>query len=281
MIPLYRGLDRAALDREYSPSLAAGGDITPYLRRYAALSEIATRLPGFRPGIPYGEHPDEVFDLFVPAGPGPWPVHVFIHGGYWQAMNQRDFAFIAPAFLKRGVAFASLNYTIAPAASIGDMIDQCRRAIARIAADAGRLGIDPGRITLSGHSAGAHLAAMTLSEIVERALLISGIYDLEPIRLSYVDAPLRLTPADVAAWSPLGLDLPARCPVAVAWGEHDTAEFRRQSRSFAERLAESGRAVSSAEFTGLNHFDILFEFLEDDSRLIGLALGPTGSAAFR
>jgi arylformamidase len=278
---VYRDFDQAELDREYSPSSAAGGEIGRYLGRYAALSAETAGSAGFRPDVSYGDHPDEVLDLFAPAGSGPAPLHVFIHGGYWQALGQRDFAFIGPAFQRRGVAFASLNYTLAPAASIGEMIGQCRRAVAWLFRNAAGLGVDPARLTISGHSAGAHLCAMLLATdwqalglppvIINGALLISGIYDLEPIRLSYVDGPLRLTPEDAAAWSPMLLDLPFRGPVAVVWGEHDTAEFRRQSRDFADRLSTHVCAVGREEFPGLNHFDILFDFIADDSRLMALA----------
>ena len=278
---IYRDFDQAELDREYSPSSAASGDIGGYLRRYAALSAEAAGSPGFLPGVSYGDHPDEVLDLLTAADGGPAPLHVFIHGGYWQALGQRDFAFIGPAFRRRGVAFASLNYTLAPAASIGEMIGQCRRALVWLFRNATGLGVDPARLTISGHSAGAHLCAMLLAtdwpalglppDIIKGALLISGIYDLEPIRLSYVDLPLRLTAEDVAAWSPMLLDLPYRGPVTVVWGENDTAEFRRQSRDFAERLSTPARAVGRDEFSGLNHFDIVFDFIADDSRLMALA----------
>jgi arylformamidase len=276
---LYRQFDRAALDREYSPSLAAGGDAQPWIDRYARLSQEVCALPGFIADIAYGEHPDEILDLFLPPGHGPWPLHVFIHGGYWQSLTQRDFAFIGPSLQRRGAAFASLNYTVAPAASIGRMIDQCGRAMRFLSENAAGFGLDPGRMTVSGHSAGAHLAAMLLADPVTRdliagALLISGVYDLEPIRLSYVDAPLHLTADDVAAWSPMLIPVSPEAPCAIVWGERDTGEFRRQSRDFADKLSASGRPVRRMEFAGRNHFDIVLEFLHDDSRLAELALRP-------
>ena len=136
--PLYRQFDRADLDREYSPSLLTGGKFESDLADYARLSARLPGVVGFMPDIAYGDHPDEILDLLLPPGTGPWPLHIFIHGGYWQAHSQRDFAFIGPAFQKRGVAYASLNYTIAPAATIGAMIAQCRRAVAWLHANAAR-----------------------------------------------------------------------------------------------------------------------------------------------
>ncbi|HXH01929.1 MAG TPA: alpha/beta hydrolase [Candidatus Competibacteraceae bacterium] len=282
MTAIYRGFDRAALDREYSPSSRVGGDIEPYLRRYAELSEQARAQPGARPGLAYGEHPDEVLDLFLPQDDGPWPLHVFIHGGYWQALSQRDSGFMAPMFQSQGVACAALNYTLAPAASIGEMIGQCRRALAWLYRHAAKLGIDRARIAVSGHSAGAHLLAMLLAtdwtrlglpaDLIKGALLISGIYDLEPIRLSYVDAPLGLTAQQVAAWSPQYLEMHVRCPVAVVWGANETDEFKRQSRAFAARLAAAGLPVEAREYAGLNHFDIVLELCRTESELSRWAL---------
>jgi arylformamidase len=286
MPALYRGLDRRALDLEYSPSAKARDGLQPYLDRYAALSREAVSGEGVLADLRFGADPDEVLDLFVPAGEGPWPLQVFIHGGFWQALSQRDFAFIGPVFRRRGVAFATINYTIAPAATIGEMTAQCARALGWLHANAGRWQLDPTRITISGHSAGAHLCAMLLSgdwaaeglprDAIKRALLISGVYDLEPIRLSYVDEPLRLSEAQVAAWSPIRLEPFADCPIVLIWGEYDTDEFKRQSRDYTDWLRRHERDVNSSEFASYNHFDILLEFLGARSRLLDAALPVIG-----
>jgi len=258
----------------------------PYLDEYARLSAQALAEPGVQPALRYGDHPDEVLDLFLPAGPGTSPLHVFIHGGFWQELSQREFAFPGPLFRRAGCAYAAINHTLAPAASIGDMIDQCRRAVAWLSAQADRFGIDRSRIAISGHSAGAHLCAMLMAtdwpefgapaDVIKGALLISGVYDLEPVRLSYVDKPLRLSRETVAAWSPQLLELNATCPTAMVWGEHDTAEFKRQSAEFAEKLGRGGTPVEHRELPALNHFDILFEFLNDGSQLMEMALRQLG-----
>jgi arylformamidase len=287
MTVLYGGFDQEALDREYSPSAALPGGWAPYLADYASLSRQALAGPGVKAGLRYGESPDAILDLFLPPEPGPWPLHVFIHGGFWQELSQREFGFLGPAFQRRGVAYAAINHTLAPAATIGAMVDQCRAAVAWLYAEAGTLGLDRRRIALSGHSAGAHLCAMLLTtdwprlglpaDVVKGALLISGVYDLEPIRLSYVNRPLGLSSDDVAAWSPQVLDPRAACPVAVMWGEHDTAEFGRQSAEFADMLAGRGKPVVRRELPALNHFDILFDVLKDPSVLMEMALRHLGS----
>jgi arylformamidase len=292
MPALFRGLDRQALDLEYSPSALIQGGLQPYLDRYAALSQAALSGAGVLTDLRFGADPDEVLDLFVPAVAGPWPLHIFIHGGFWQALSQRDFAFIGPAFQHRGIAFASINYTIAPAATIGEMTEQCARALAWLYTHASRWRLDPNRITISGHSAGAHLCAMLLSrdwgardwaatrlpqEAVKGAVLVSGVYDLEPIRLSYVNEPLHLSEAQVAAWSPVRLDPVCDCPIALVWGEHETEEFKRQSRDYGDWMRRHGRRVSSTEIPAHDHFDILLAAGQTPSWLVDSALSLTGA----
>ncbi len=287
MTALYRGLDRRTLDLEYSPSAKTPDGIQPYLDRYAELSRKAISGPGVQAGLHFGTHPDDLLDLFVPAMETPAPLHVFIHGGFWQALSQRDFAFLGPAFQRRGVAFATTNYTIAPAATIGEMAAQCARALGWLHGNAHRWRLDPNRITISGHSAGAHLCAMLLSrdwaregvprDTIKGAVLVSGVYDLEPIRLSYVGEPLRLSEAQVAAWSPIRLEPLADCPATLIWGENDTEEFKRQSRDYARWLRQHGRRVSSIELAACNHFDILLESGRGPDRLLEATLPLIGA----
>lgn len=282
MPALFRGFDRQALDLEYSPSARIPGGLQPYLDRYAALSREALSGEGILTNLRFGADPDDVLDLFVPAGAGPWPLHAFIHGGFWQALSQRDFAFIGPAFQHRGIAFASINYTIAPAATIGEMTEQCARALSWLYAHARRWRLDPTRITVSGHSAGAHLCAMLLSrdcaavglprEAVKGAVLVSGVYDLEPIRLSYVNEPLQLSEAQVAAWSPVRLEPFTDCPIALVWGEDETKEFKRQSRDYGDWMRCHGRHLSSTEIQAHNHFDILLAARQTPSWLVDAAI---------
>jgi arylformamidase len=281
MPALFRGLDRQALDLEYSPSAMTPCGLQPYLDRYAALSGEAIAGDGVLTDLRFGPGPDEVLDLFVPAGAGPWPLHIFIHGGFWQALSQRDFAFIGPQFQNQGIAFASINYTIAPAATIGEMGKQCARAVGWLFAHARRWRLDPNRITVSGHSAGAHLCAMLLSrdwsavelprDAIKGAVLASGVYDLEPIRLSYVNEPLHLSEAEVEAWSPIRLEPVTDHPIVLVWGEDETQEFKWQSRDYGGWLERHGRRVRRQELGGRNHFDMLLAARENPSWLVASA----------
>ncbi|MGI9413399.1 MAG: alpha/beta hydrolase [Hyphomicrobiales bacterium] len=263
---LYRGMSRAELEREYSPSTCIGGDIAPFVGRYMSESAEARRTCRVLEDISYGPRDTQVLDLFLPDDAGAAPVHLFIHGGYWQELSHKDAAAMAPALGSHGIAFAAVNYTLAPEATIAEMTEECRRAVAWIARHGVDHGLDGSRITASGHSAGAQLLAMLLAADwpetagicpVSEALLISGIYDLEPIRHTYINDPLGLDAGAARAMSPLHAGPVPACPIRIVVGEIETPEFHRQSRAYAELLRAQGAEVSDRVLDGLNHFDIV------------------------
>ncbi|NVO56854.1 alpha/beta hydrolase [Rhodobacteraceae bacterium B1Z28] len=274
---LYRGFSQQELEQEYSPSSMIGDDLSPYLASYAALSAQARAGQPVHENLAYGDSPTQVLDFF-PSGDTNAPLHLFIHGGYWQALSQRESAMMALAVTESGQAFATLNYTLAPAARLDQMMVECRQALLWLASHASTLGFDTSRITLSGHSAGAHLAAMimaTSADIfahaglrIREVILISGIFDLEPISLTSANDPLQLSPVEIHDLSP-GLHLPAPGPrYRVTVAERDTAEFIRQSRHYAELLRKAGHSVSFDLQKGMHHFDIILHpgtFLPDGS----------------
>ena len=263
---LYRGYSQEELDQEYSPRSMIGGDLTPYLDSYAALSAQHRAQMEVKENLAYGDTATQVLDFFPAKGTGA-PLHVFIHGGYWQALSQRESAMMAPALVEAEQSFATLNYTLAPDARLDQMIAECRDALLWLASQANALGFDPSRITLSGHSAGAHLATMVMASSadalaraglrVRDVILISGVYDLEPISLTPINDPLQLTPVEVHDLSPI-LHLPAPGPrYHVTVAERDTPEFIRQSRDYAELLRKGGHSVSFDLKKGMQHFDII------------------------
>lgn len=256
---LYRGFDADNLEREYSPSSCVGGDISGYLERYAAESAAARAELACQLDLRYGTADDEVLDLFLPSGPGPHPLHLFIHGGYWQALSHKEAATLARPLVARGIAYAALNYRIAPAGTLEQMVAQCHQALAWLARQATTYRLDVGRFTASGHSAGAHLLSMMMTRPVPLvgALLISGVYDLQPIILTSINAPLGLNAARAEALSPLRLPIAQLCPVRVTVGENETSEFHRQAREMALHLAAEGCPTALAIHAGSNHFDII------------------------
>jgi arylformamidase len=272
---LYRGMDRETLDREYN-ARATVASIEPFLERYAGLSaEMRATLPCHL-DVSYGASEAETMDIF-PAGPDA-PVFVFIHGGYWRLLSKDDSSFMAETFTKAGVAVAALNYALAPAARLDEIVRQCRAAIAWLATNGREFGINTERIFVGGNSAGGHLAGMLISagwhaqfgvrpNVVKGALAISGLYDLEPVRLCHPNEWMRLDVEAAARNSPL-FHLPDRgCPLLVAWAGSETSEFKRQSRDYATAWTGAGFTCTSFELSRRNHFDVILDLVDPDSRM--------------
>lgn len=258
----YRGMDGETLEREYSPSSMIGGDYMPFINRYISESQAAREKLDIIPDLKYGPDPAHVLDFFPTDQKGA-PLHVFIHGGYWQELSQKESASMAPGIVAAGSAFATLNYRLAPTAPLAKIVEDVHRALHWLAGQAEALGFDRHRVTLSGHSAGAHLAAMMMSRsheiTIERLLLISGVFDLTPIPDTSVNDALKLDRADVPALSPMMLQPTLRPQVDIIVAERDTAEFRRQSREYQQHLLGMGMDASCRVLSGLNHFDIILE----------------------
>jgi arylformamidase len=265
-------------EREYSPSSCIGGDYAPYLREYAQRSAAALAAASAQRDLPYGDKPSNRLDLFVPsaaaAGSAPPPLLVFIHGGYWQELSKEDSLFAATGCLGAGFAFAAIDYTLAPHVDIGTIVRECRQALRWLHAHGEALGFDPARIVVAGSSAGAHLAAMCGLRgwagdtelphgVPAAAVLVSGIYELEPLIGTSIDQALSLTPQTAASWSPQRMSLAGFPPAIVCWGEIETGEFKRQGREFADALAAAGAPRPMCfEVEGRNHFDVILDLAE-------------------
>ncbi|HEX4765000.1 MAG TPA: alpha/beta hydrolase [Lichenihabitans sp.] len=219
----------------------------------------------------YGEHSDERLDLLVPEGPegGPRPVHLFVHGGYWRAFSKDDHTFMAEAITAAGAIAAIMDYSLMPAARMEVLVDQVRRAARWLRAHAAEFGGDPAALSVSGHSAGAHLASFLVCRgaheptvdlaPVRGVLLVSGLYDLAPITESFVQPELRLTAEEVAFWSPCRATPVPGSAVALVVGEKETAPFHDQARAFAAHLDRAGARAHLAAVPGEDHMTIVRE----------------------
>ena len=264
------------IEREYSPSSCID-DIQVYMHGYVHLSKEAEARGRVIKDIAFGEHPDERVDLF-PAEREDAPLFVFIHGGYWQELSKDESTFAGPGFVRQGVSYAAANYTIAPAGTLEQMVDQCTRCITWLYENAEAYGCAKDNIILAGHSAGAHLAAMAMIRLVQGSpcrlvkcgVLISGVYDLRPLLRTYVNAPLKLDGTRAAHLSPMFADLSGMPPVIVCWGENETGEFKRQSREFSAALEAAGGTAWSFEVTDCNHFDIIHTMEQPATELGGV-----------
>ncbi|HEX7006147.1 MAG TPA: alpha/beta hydrolase [Alphaproteobacteria bacterium] len=273
---IYRGFDQAALDREYSPSSRVG-NIMPYIRRYEELSAAARSQLYVRRNLAYGRTSAETLDFF-PARRVGAPLHLFIHGGYWQELGKDESSFAAPGFVEAGAAFAALDYALAPDASMDEIVRQARAAVAWLHRNARRLGFDGERIYVSGHSAGGHLVGMLLATdwprefgvpagVVAGATAISGIFDLEPIRLTYVNAPIGMDAAAARRNSPIHQPPRVPVPLILTYGENETDEFKRQTRAYRAVCARAGTPCRMVAMPGRNHFDAVLELADPDSAL--------------
>src|SRR5580704_10986167 len=263
-------------ERQYSPSRCVPA-YAPYFEAYVARSRDAERRSRGHKDLQWGHSPDETLDFFSFASPNA-SLLAFFYGGYWQELSKNESLFAAPDCVANGIAFAAINHTLAPKANVEKIVDQCRRAVAWIHKQGDALGFNRDRMFVAGSSAGAHLAAMMLvsgwqktAAVVDNALagavLLSGIYDIEPLVGTYIAAPLHLTAADAVGLSPMRLPLGRPVPTIVAWGENETSEFKRQSQSYASRLQAANFPVSAFEIAGANHFDLVLGLADRETTL--------------
>ena len=232
------------VEREYNLR-AAFPDHPQWFARWGADSEAArARLEGSL-NLRYGSGPRQMIDLFPAAQPR--GALLFIHGGYWRALDKRDHSFVAPPLVAQGIGVAVINYDLCPDVSIAHIVDECREAVAWLWREGTRYGVPAERLVVAGHSAGGHLAAMLVatdwsargspSELAG-AVAISGVFDLEPLVQVSFNADLKLDPARARAVSPIHLRPRSSVPMLVAAGADETSEFIRQSWLLWERWPE-------------------------------------------
>lgn len=252
------------LEAEYN-NRAAVPDHPVVMARWKADAE-AARAAHPPTVLPYGPGERHIIDLFEAAPDA--PIVVFIHGGYWQALDKSWFSWIAPAFLKHGVSLAIPSYDLAPAVRLGRIVSQMRDAVELIRARTGT------RPVAFGHSAGGHGAACMLSEArASAAVAISGLFDLEPLIPTSLNTALDLDAREASALSPIRWPVPngstpggtvLDCVVGAA----ETTEFVRQSRDMAELWGGRGVETRFEALPGLNHFTVLDPLADPDSPLV-------------
>ena len=253
------------------------------------LREWADRSAETRAGLPcaldlaYGSDPSERLDVFAPRARGA-PVLVYLHGGYWRALDKRDQSFVAAPFVAAGAMVVLPNYALCPAVRIEDIALQLVQALAWVWRHAAEHGGDPARIVVAGHSAGGHLAALLLAcdwgavapdlpaDLVKGALSVSGVFDLEPLRHAPFLAPdLHLDAASARRLSPAAMPAP-NGPLLALVGGDESEEFLRQNRLIREAWGEKCVPVCEA-LPGLNHFTVLEAMTQPGHRLHEIAMG--------
>ena len=259
--------DTQWLERMYNNRLRVP-DHGDYFARWQAESVLARKSLPCELDVPYGDAPRERLDAFAAPRKGA-PLVVFIHGGYWRALDKSMHSFIAAALHDAGAAVVLPNYTLCPQASIPQITLQMLRAVGWGWRNARRLGASPARISVIGHSAGGQLTAMMLAcawkvfdadlpaDVVKRAMGLSGLYDLGPLKHTpSLQEVLRLTPQQVHDASPARLPPPARGRFVGVVGGEESGEYLRQNRLIQQAWGRE-RVPQAATLPGLNHFSIV------------------------
>ena len=271
--------DRRSLDREYSPSSVAR-DPEGSLRRYRSRSDDARRALDVHEDVPYGRDPSECCHLF-PAG-SRTPALVFVHGGHWQESGIDEACFAAGQAVAQGCAFVAPAYGRAPDRTLPDMIASVARALAWLADEGPRYGVDPDALHVAGSSAGAHLLAAALTTAVaprvRSACLLSGTYDLSEIPRTYVNDAVGLTDELARDCSPLSMTAPQCDRVLLAVGEHETQSYLRQHEAYGAHLVAAGVPVTALIVADRDHFDLPLDLADRSSPLGRTSLSHAGLA---
>jgi arylformamidase len=275
---VYGTLTQPALDRQYDARATVGGDIEPFLSAYAKLTERARSACPCHIGLRYGATEPERLDVYPAASKTASPVFVYFHGGYWRLLDSADAGFMADCLTHEGVCVVAINYALAPSVSLGEIVRQCRAALKWVHRNIAAYGGDPNRIHVSGSSAGGHIAGMMLAagwqrpaglpaDVVASASLFSGLYDLEPVRLSSVNGWARLDASSAEALSPIR-HLPANMPrLLFALAPSDTDEFARQTIEYRQACDAVGCDTRLMVVPRSNHFDIVLQLCDPASAL--------------
>jgi len=274
--------DQAELDAAYDQSFYAP-NLQQITGRYATNSDVVRSRLGPPKTVSYGPTPVETLDIY-PTKKAKAPILIFIHGGAWRGGRAKDYGFAAEAFVHAGAHYVVPDFAWVQnvGGDLATVVGQVRRAVAWVHKNAGTFGGDPGRIYVSGHSSGGHLAGVLLTtdwhkefglpaNVIKGGVCASGMYDLHPVSLSARSGYVKFTEASIAAFSSQRhLDL-LRCPVSVVYGTFETPEFQRQNRDFAAAVKAAGKPVELTVAAGYNHFEVM-ETLANPYGFVGRAV---------
>lgn len=269
--PIYRGMTQSQLDHAYD-NRAFVPDSAQCLARWAEMSNEFYRATPVHKDLRYGPASRQRLDFF-PAGRKGRPTLIFVHGGYWQWCNKEDEAFVGRGPLAHHINMVNVEYTLCPEESIDGIVQEISAALDWLVPRLAEFDADPEQLIVGGSSAGAHLAATTLDRPeVKGAILISGIYDLEPIRLSRFNKALRMDLPTARRNSPIVHRPVRRLPICLAAGANELPEMIRQTQDYHDAWEADQSMCLSKILSGVNHFTIMDELAEPDGRLTAALL---------
>jgi arylformamidase len=267
--PVYRDYDQAQLDAEYN-NRARFPDYKEHFDNWTKWSEATrSRLPGML-DVAFGKSELEKLDIFPAEQPGA-PIYVFIHGGYWYSLDKSHYSYVADGMRPHGITTVVNNFALAPNVDMDTIVDQNRGALAWLWRNAESFGADRNSIYVCGHSAGGHLGLMLLAtdwpkygeglpcDVVKGVCSIGGIFDLEPIRLSFLNKTLHMDGAQAKRNSPLSQTYRFPAPLSLVIAVDESDEFHRQSREMQNHWATLNYPTELLVPPGLDHFNVVNE----------------------
>ncbi len=273
----YKQYTREALDQQYNNRLNAS-DHEIHLHQWEVLSREAEQKYTVHKNIAYGKLEREKLDIFPSEKPGSKTL-VFIHGGYWYKHNPSDFYLIASAFRKYGITTVFIGYPLMPDHSLDQLVCSCRLAISWLCKNLSSYHGNSEQLYVSGHSAGGHLASMMMAtdwpqfdkslsrDTVKGVCSISGLYNLLPVQLCYVNEIIKLDKESAIRNSPVQLLPYTPCPLVLAVGGTETTAYKEQSQELYATWTHKHAEVELLEIAGFNHFSILATMLDESSVL--------------
>lgn len=274
---VYKQYDQVSLDKQFNNRLHVP-DYAAYFDRWNLLSlQVEKTLPHLK-DIAYGPLERERLDIFPSSKPNSKTL-IFIHGGYWQMLDKNMFDFVAGAFNRYGITIVLLNYPLAPEASIDQIVNSTRSGLSWVYKNIGDYNGNANEIYLVGHSAGGHLAAMLMStewklidpyfppSVIKGACVISGLFNLVPVHLCYLNNVLKLDFEASLRNSPVKLVPKSSCPLVVAVGGAETDEFNDQSKEFYTSWKDQGFDCKLLVLEQQNHFSIIESIIDPNSTL--------------
>lgn len=274
---VYKSYDQEGLDRQYN-ARATVPDFDQIVEHWKRRSQAFRQSNLRNADEQYGPHARERLDIF-PAGEALAPTLVFFHGGYWQSMDKEVFQFIAAGFSRYGITTVFVNYPLAPEASMDKIIASCRQAMVWLHHNVAKHNGNPNNIHIAGHSAGGHIVAMLMTtnwqeldegitnDLIKGGCAVSGLFDLRPIQLSYLNKVLGLDKAMTRRNSPVFLWPTCNSPLIVSVGQLESDEFHAQSQDLIEAWAEKGLAITRRVLANTDHFSILEHLTQEEAAL--------------
>jgi arylformamidase len=274
---VYKQYDQTALDRQYNNRLQVP-EYAIHLQRWEDTSREAEKKFKSLHDIAYGDHERERLDIY-PSSKKKAKTLVFIHGGYWQKLDKSLFQFVAEAFLPYEFTIVLITYPLAPSASLDTIVASCKKAVQWIHANIHQYNGDPDEVYVAGHSAGGHLAVMLMTAggphsntpfpagLIKGVCAMSGLFDLEPIRISEINEIMKLDEHAVAGNSPVDLIPVCPCPMAIAVGAGESDEFIAQSEALYFSWQKHNVPMELLRLPAINHYSIVESFADKNSSL--------------